>query len=347
MPRFESVEPKGEAIEFTAHFDVYPEIALGRLEDVAFEVIESEVTDADLEAMLAKLQSQQKTYAAKSGAAAQGDRVMIDFAGKLAGEAFEGGSAKKVPLVLGSGQMIPGFEDGLIGKQAGETAVLELTFPEQYQASHLAGQAVTFEVTVLQVEAEQLPELNAEFIQSFGVKSGLLEDLRAEVKSNMTRELKHQVDNKNKTAMMDALLAAHPFEVPSALVDQETSVMVDSMKQRFRAQGMNPDQFPIQPAMFKTEAERRVKLGLLMAELIKTLDMKVDQDKVIAMIDDMAASYENPAEVREYYQKNAERMRDLEALVLENQVLEALMAKAKTTTVRQPFDALVNAAQGR
>jgi trigger factor len=345
MPRFESVEPKGEAIEFVVNFDVYPEIKLANLEDLAFEIITSEVTDADVDAMLTKLQSQQKSYTAKDGAAEKGDRVMIDFAGKLDGEVFEGGAAQNVPLVLGSGQMIPGFEDGLMGKKAGDKVELNLTFPEQYHAEKLAGKAVVFEVTVNAVEAEHLPELTEDFIKGFGVASGQLADLKTEIKGNMTRELKHQVETKNKSAMMDALLAANSFEVPAGLIEQETHSMVESMKQRFKAQGMNPDQFPIQANMFKDEAERRVKLGLLMSELIKSMDVKLDAAKLESTIEDMAASYEDPAEVREYYKKNAERMRDLEALVLENQVTEALIAKAKTTSVAKAFDEMVN--QGR
>src|SRR5690606_18092303 len=346
MPQFEpkTVED-GKDFEFTATFDVYPEITLAGFDSISVEKLSAEVSDADIDQMIDTLRKQRATWAEKDGAAADGDRVNIDYEGFKDGEAFAGGSAKGQNLVLGSGSMIPGFEDGLKGKKAGEETTLKLTFPEDYHAEDLKGAAVEFKVTVNKVEAQQLPEVDAGFMEAFGVKDGDADKFRAEVRKNMERELKNAVTAKVKEQVMDGLVSAHDFEVPHALVHGEILRMRQQMVQQFGGgQQFDPSMLPEE--LFKDQAERSVRLGLVVREILEKNELKADADKVRARIEEIAEQYEEPQEVINYFYGNPQQLQQVEGAVLEEQVVELVLANAKVTEKAVSYEEATRRQQG-
>ena len=346
MPQFEpkTVED-GKDFEFTATFDVYPEISLAAFDSISVEKLSAEVSDADIDQMIDTLRKQRATWAEKDGAAADGDRVNIDYEGFKDGEAFAGGSAKGQNLVLGSGSMIPGFEDGLKGKKAGEETTLKLTFPEDYHAEDLKGAAVEFKVTVNKVEAQQLPEVDAGFMEAFGVKDGDADKFRAEVRKNMERELKNAVTAKVKEQVMDGLVSAHDFEVPHALVHGEILRMRQQMVQQFGGgQQFDPSMLPEE--LFKDQAERSVRLGLVVREILEKNELKADADKVRARIEEIAEQYEEPQEVINYFYGNPQQLQQVEGAVLEEQVVELVLANAKVTEKAVSYEEATRRQQG-
>jgi trigger factor len=295
--------------------------------------------------MIDTLRKQRATWAEKDGAAADGDRVNIDYEGFKDGEAFAGGSAKGQNLVLGSGSMIPGFEDGLKGKKAGEQTTLELTFPEDYHAEDLKGAAVEFKVTVNKVEAQQLPEIDAGFMEAFGVKDGDADKFRAEVRKNMERELKNAVTAKVKEQVMDGLVSAHDFEVPQALVQGEILRMRQQMMQQFGGgQQFDPSMLPEE--LFKDQAERSVRLGLVVREILEKNELKADADKVRARIEEIAEQYEEPQEVINYFYGNPQQLQQVEGAVLEEQVVELVLAGAKVAEKAVSYEEATRRQQG-
>lgn len=346
MPQFEpkTVED-GKDFEFTATFDVYPEISLAAFDSINVEKLSAEVGDADIDQMIDTLRKQRATWAEKDGAAADGDRVNIDYEGFKGGEAFAGGSAKGQNLVLGSGSMIPGFEDGLKGKKAGEETTLKLTFPEDYHAEDLKGAAVEFKVTVNKVEAQQLPEVDAGFMEAFGVKDGDADKFRAEVRKNMERELKNAVTAKVKEQVMDGLVSAHDFEVPHALVHGEILRMRQQMVQQFGGgQQFDPSMLPEE--LFKDQAERSVRLGLVVREILEKNELKADADKVRARIEEIAEQYEEPQEVINYFYGNPQQLQQVEGAVLEEQVVELVLAGAKVSEKAVSYEEATRRQQG-
>ena len=346
MPQFEpkTVED-GKDFEFTATFDVYPEISLAGFDSISVEKLSAEVSDADIDQMIDTLRKQRATWAAKDDAAADGDRVNIDYEGFKDGEAFAGGSAKGQNLVLGSGSMIPGFEDGLKGKKAGEETTLKLTFPEDYHAEDLKGAAVEFKVTVNKVEAQQLPEVDAGFMEAFGVKDGDADKFRAEVRKNMERELKNAVTAKVKEQVMDGLVSAHDFEVPHALVHGEILRMRQQMVQQFGG-GQQFDASMLPEELFKDQAERSVRLGLVVREILEKNELKADADKVRARIEEIAEQYEEPQEVINYFYGNPQQLQQVEGAVLEEQVVELVLASAKVTEKAVSYEEATRRQQG-
>ena len=346
MPQFEpkTVED-GKDFEFTATFDVYPEITLAGFDSISVEKLSAEVSDADIDQMIDTLRKQRATWAAKDDAAADGDRVNIDYEGFKDGEAFAGGSAKGQNLVLGSGSMIPGFEDGLKGKKAGEETTLKLTFPEDYHAEDLKGAAVEFKVTVNKVESQQLPEIDAGFMEAFGVKDGDADKFRAEVRKNMERELKNAVTAKVKEQVMDGLVSAHDFEVPHALVHGEILRMRQQMVQQFGG-GQQFDASMLPEELFKDQAERSVRLGLVVREILEKNELKADADKVRARIEEIAEQYEEPQEVINYFYGNPQQLQQLEGAVLEEQVVELVLASAKVTEKAVSYEEATRRQQG-
>lgn len=346
MPQFEpKVVEDGKDFEFTATFDVYPEIALAGFDSISVEKLSAEVTDADIDQMIDTLRKQRATWAEKDGVAADGDRVNIDYEGFKDGEAFAGGSAKGQNLVLGSGSMIPGFEDGLKGKKAGEETTLKLTFPEDYHAEDLKGAAVEFKVTVNKVEAQQLPEVDAGFMEAFGVKDGDVDKFRAEVRKNMERELKNAVTAKVKEQVMDGLVSAHDFEVPAALVRGEILRMRQQMVQQFGG-GQQFDASMLPEELFKDQAERSVRLGLVVREILEKNELKADADKVRARIEEIAEQYEEPQEVINYFYGNPQQLQQVEGVVLEEQVVELVLASAKVTEKAVSYEEATRRQQG-
>ncbi|MFK0095940.1 trigger factor [Pseudomonas sp. NPDC090592] len=327
-----SVEPKsfekGKDLEFVAVFEVFPEFTVAGLESINVERLSAEVADADLDNMLEVLRKQNTRFEAVERAAQNDDQVNIDFVGKVDGEVFAGGSAKGTQLVLGSGRMIPGFEEGLVGAKAGEERVVNVTFPEDYQNLDLAGKAAEFTITVNSVAAPALPELNEEFFAQFGIKESTLEGFRTEVRKNMERELRQAIKTKVKNQVMDGLLAANPIEVPKALLENEVNRLRVQAVQQFGG-NIKPEQLPVE--LFEEQAKRRVVLGLIVAEVVKQFELKPDDAKVREMIEEMASAYQEPDQVIAWYYKNDQQMNEVRSVVLEEQVVDTVLQKATVT----------------
>lgn len=329
FPSIEEVSDKaGEDLSFTALVEVYPEIQLASFADISVERPVVEITDADIDEMIESLRKQRATFSASADAAADGDKVTIDFAGSIDGDAFDGGSAKGTELVLGSGRMIPGFETGIVGMKAGEEKDINVTFPSDYQAEHLRDKAAVFKITCHAVQKQQLPDVDAEFLKAFGVTEGGLEKFREDVRKNMTRELKQAVKNKVKAQVMDGLLASHEVAVPKALVANEINRQRQAMFQQFGG-GAKLDPKMLPDELFAEQASRSVSLGLLISQIIKDQNLSVDADRVKAVINEVAESYETPEEVVNYYYGNRDQLAQVEAMVLEDQVVDAVLAAAK------------------
>jgi trigger factor len=342
-----SIEPKqmdsGKDLEFTAVFEVYPEVQLQSIDGVAIAKWSSEIADADVDEMIETLRKSQAKWNQVDGHIAQnGDRVLIDFKGTRNGEAFAGGTAENQRLVLGSGHMIDGFEAGLVGTKAGDVKTLSLTFPADYHVEELKAQAVAFEVTVKGVEVQELPEVNAEFFKLFGVEEGDLNGFRAEVKDNMENEKEKAAKNLLKTQIFDALIAANPIEVPKALVANEIDALRNQTAQQYGRLSNKIDLKTIFPdAMFEEQAQKRTRLGLLVSEVVNQANLKADKDRVKAMIESLAATYEDPQSVVNYYFSNEQLLAGVEAAVLEEQVVEVLVAKAAVTESVIPYKELI------
>ncbi|WP_110951826.1 trigger factor [Pseudomonas bohemica] len=327
-----SVEPKtfekGKDLEYIATFEVFPEFSVAGFESVSVERLSADVADSDLDNMLEILRKQNVRFEVADRAAANEDQLNIDFVGKIDGEAFAGGSATGTQLVLGSGRMIPGFEDGLVGAKAGEERVLNLTFPEDYQNLELAGKTAEFTVTVNTVSAPTLPELNEAFFNQFGIKETGIEGFRTEVRKNMERELRQAIKSKVKNQVMDGLLAANPIDVPKALLENEVNRLRVQAVQQFGG-NIKPDQLPAE--LFEEQAKRRVELGLIVAEVVKQFDLKPDEARVRELIQEMASAYQEPEQVVAWYYKNEQQMNEVRSVVLEEQVVDTVLQKASVT----------------
>jgi trigger factor len=344
-PQVELREPSEEGgLGYTATFEIMPEIKLADLSDQKVTRPTAEVVDSDIDAMLEKLRTQRTVWTDVERAASDGDTIYMDFKGIMDGEAFDGGSAENAPLVLGSGAMIEGFEAGLLGASAGDERTLELIFPEDYRAEHLAGKAVTFEVKVLRVAEAQLPEIDEEFIKAFGVEEGTMEALREDVSKNMRHELKQKLSNMTKDQVMDALIAANPMDIPKAMIGQEAERMKQQAVQEMQQRGQTSN-VDLPASLFEGQAQRRVHLGLLVAEIIKTQELKVDEDKVRDTIAEFAESYENPHEVIDYYLQDQGARASIENLVLENQVVDWILGQVQVTDESKSFSEVMDNAK--
>lgn len=343
-----SVEPKvfekGKDLEYTATFEIYPEFEVTGLESIAVERLQAEVTDADVDNMLEILRKQNTRYEQVEREARNDDQLNIDFVGKIDGEAFAGGSAKGTLLVLGSGRMIPGFEEGLLGAKAGDERVLSLVFPEDYQNLDLAGKAAEFAVTVNSVAEAKLPELNAEFFALFGINESTLEAFRAEVRKNMERELRQAIKAKIKNQVMDGLLAVNPVEVPKALVESEVNRLRVQAVQQFGG-NIKPEQLPAE--LFEEQAKRRVVLGLIIAEMVKQFEIKPDEQRVRGLIEEMAAAYQEPEQVISWYYKNEQQLNEVRSVVLEEQVVDTVLQKANVTDKAVSYEEAVKPAEAK
>ena len=289
--------------------------------------------------MIETLRKQQATWTEVEAAADAGSRATIDFVGSIDGEEFEGGKAENFPLEMGAGRMIPGFEDGIVGKTAGMEFEIEVNFPEDYHAENLKGKAAKFSIKLNKVEARELPELNEEFVSKFGAAEGV-EGLKAEVRKNMERELKQAVKNRIKEQAIDGLVNENNIDVPSALIDQEIGVLRQQAAQRFGGNTEAADQLPRE--LFEEQAKRRVVVGLLLGEVIKTEELKADDEKVKAIIEEMATAYEDPTEVIAYYEQNEQMMNNMRNVALEEQAIDAIIAKAQVSDKEVSFNELMN-----
>ncbi|MGM0429353.1 MAG: trigger factor [Pseudomonadota bacterium] len=342
-----AIEPKvnepGKDLEFTATFEVYPEVEVQNLEKVKVEKPAVEVTEKDVDNMLETLQKQHADWKEVKRKSKKGDRVTMDFVGSIDGEEFEGGKAEDFALELGEGRMIPGFEDQIKGIKAGEEKTIEVTFPEDYHAENLKGKEAQFVVTAKKVEARDLPELNDEFVALFGVKEGGVEALKEEVRKNMERELKNAVKAKVKEQVLKGIVENNDVELPKSMIDQEIDQLRKQAAQRF---GGNADQMPELPAeLFEEQAKERVKVGLLLGEVIRGNELKADDEKVDEIIATAASAYEDPQEVVEYYKSNNDMMQQVRNLALEEQAIEFVLEKASVKDKKASFDDIMNPKQ--
>ncbi len=343
MPSIEPVKNEDENAEefaYTATFEVYPEIELASLQGSSVVKTDCAVGDSDLDEMMETLREQRKEWNEVDRPAADGDQVVMDFVGSIDGEEFPGGSANDAPLVLGSNSMIPGFEEQLIGASKGDQKTITVNFPDDYRATDLAGKEAQFEITVQAVKLSELPEVNDEFAKEFGVEEGGVETLRADIRKNMERELKQALENRDKQAVMDLLLEKNDFPVPKSLIKEEVERLRKQLIEQMQApEGSTPE---LGDELFEADAERRVKLGLLVAEIIRKNEFKPDPDKVRTTIESMAASYEDPKQVVDYYYSNQEYMQNIEGLVLEQQVTDWAMEQATVESQAASFKEVMN-----
>lgn len=345
-PRIEpKVTESTTHLEFSAIFEVYPEIALGDTSTAEIERPVLEVSAAEIDKTLDILRKQRVSYEDTDRAAAIEDRVVIDFLGKKDGVAFQGGQAADYPFVLGQGMMLPDFEKAVEGAKIGETKTFDLAFPEDYHAKDLAGQTVQFEITVKQVQAPKLPEIDAQFAIGMGIADGDVAKMRTEIEANLKREVKRRIEAKLKDQVMEALIKANPITVPSSLVDMEIQRLMQAARQDMEQRGMKNNDFPIQPEWFTDQAKRRVTLGLILAELVKTEKLQAKPEQIRAMVEETAQSYEQPEEIIRWYYAQPQRLGEVEGLAIENNVVEWVLGQAKVTDKAAVFDELMGQKQ--
>ncbi|MDX1398117.1 MAG: trigger factor [Oceanospirillum sp.] len=339
-----SVNEAGKDLEFIATLEVYPEVEVGSVADLSVEKPVASVSDEDLDKMIEVLREQQAKWNEVDRAATEQDQVNIDFEGFIDGEAFEGGKAEGHDLGLSSGTFIPGFEAQLVGAKAGDEKDVNVTFPEDYQAEQLKGKDAVFKVKVNKVSEQQKPELDDEFFKAYGVEEGGLEAFRADVKKNMERELEQTVKSKVKEQVVTALVERNEFDVPKALISNE----IDALRQQAVQQFGGPSNFDASalPAeLFQEQAEKRVKLGLLMASVVEAKELKADDAAIRAYVEKLAESYQDPQQVVDYYMNNEQMRQQLESAVLEEQVVEALLGEATVSEVEMSYDDAIKPAE--
>jgi len=343
MPQIQPVESSGESDEmvYTATFEVYPEITIKGLQDIKLERPALKVSEQEIDEMMETIRKQRKEWKEVDRAAENGDRVVIDFEGFLNGELFDGGTAKEYPLELGAKRMIPGFEDQLVGIKADEERSINVKFPADYHSKDLADKDVEFKVKAHKVEAAELPELNDEFARLFGIAEGGLETLRNQVKENMEREAEQKIRTQVKQQVLDGILEQNPVDLPKVLIDGETENLIQQQRQSMGMSQGDQSQ-DIDPKLFEDQARRRVALGLILSELVKQNDLKVEPAKLRQTIENIAASYERPEEVIKYYYGDKERLSEIENLVLEDEAIDWVVTQASVTDKETTFNELMN-----
>lgn len=342
---YPTIEPKeaasNDALEFSAVFEVYPQVVVGDLSVKQIERPVLVVGDGEVDKTIEVLRKQRTTYVEAHRSAAEGDRVVIDFTGRKDGEVFEGGQAQDFPFVIGAGSMLKDFEAAVTGLQAGESKTFDMTFPEDYHAKHLAGQPVQFEVTVKRVEEPKLPEIDESLARALGIADGDVVKMRDEVRANLDREVKRRLQARVKEAVMNALIEVTPLEVPKALVTKESQELAENARRDLETRGMKTKDIPVEPAWFTEQAERRVKLGLIMAELVKSRELFSKPEQVRALVEEFAQSYEDPSEVITWYYSQPQRIAQAEALVIEENVVSWVLENAQTADKVVSFDELM------
>jgi trigger factor len=345
MPAFEmKTDVDGQDLEFVAAFEVYPEVVVKNAEKIKVEKPVVEISDKDLSDMMDTLRKQHASWKEVKRKAKKDDRVTVDFVGTIDGEEFEGGKSEDFSLEMGKDRMIPGFEKPIVGNKTGDEVIADVTFPEDYHADKLKGKAAQFTINIKKVEQLDLPKVDEGFAKLFGIEDGNIESLNTEVRSNMQRELDQTLKATVKEQVIVGLLENNPIDLPKALVEQEINALREQAKQRFsQQQGANMDNMPELPAdLFEENARKRASIGLLLNEVIKTNELKVDQAKVDGLIATAASAYEDPSEVIEYYKANDELMQQMNNVALEEQAVELLLENAKVTEVKTAFDEIMN-----
>jgi trigger factor len=346
-----NIEPKsvgrGKDFEYIATFEVYPQVARLDIKGCRIEKPQVAVTEADIDRTIETLRHQRLTWRPVERAAQNGDRVIIDFQGSIAGTVFEGGTAKDFPLVLGNNTLIDGFESGLVGARAGESRTLDLKFPAEYRNATLAGKAAQFAVTVKQVQEPVLPEVNEEFAKAYGVADGKVETLRAEVRANLESEMRDRVRRELREQVFKTLIDVNAFDVPKALEDEEIKSLIRMTRSNFESQGLPAAQAPTDPALFVEQARSRVKLGLILSELIRAKDLKADAAAVRARIESLAASYDQPQAFIDWCYSKREQLAEIESQVLEDQAVDMLLETADASDKAMTFLELTQLAARR
>ncbi len=344
------VTPKEDAPEgqlaFDATFEIYPDVKLGDLAAIEVDRVSSEVTDAAIDRTVDILRKQRRTFAQRPAVegAIEGDRVTIDFEGKIDGETFSGGKADAFQFIIGEGQMLEQFDKAVRGMKVGDSKTFPLQFPEDYHGKDVAGKEADFMVTMTKIEAQHLPEMDEAFIKSLGIADGTVDGLRADVRKNLEREVKFRVLARNKAAAMDALVKVAELDLPKALVDNELERLVASARDDLKQRGIkDADKAPIPAELFQPQAERRVRLGLVVAELVKTNNLQAQPDQLRAHIEEMSQSYEKPADVMRWYLSDRQRMAEVEAVVIETNVTAHVLGLVKINDKVLPFDDLMTA----
>ena len=357
MPKIEAKQAaEGQAddglISFDATFEVYPEVKIGDLAGAEVEKTTASIGDAEIDKTIDILRKQRVHYHAKGEhsehgdgggdlAAKDGDRVTVDFTGKIDGVEFPGGKAEDFPFVLGEGRMLPEFEAAARGLKVGESKEFDLSFPEDYHGKDVAGKTAQFTVTLKKVEWPHLPEVDAEFAKSLGIADGDLEKMRADIRRNLEREVNSRVKAKTKDSVMDALIKISELDVPQALVEQDIDRLVEMTNQDMAQRGMNVKDMQLPRELFTAQAERRVRLGLILAELVKANDLKATPEQVKAQVEEFAQAYEDPKQVIKYYFGDRSRLAEVEALVLEENVVNYVLGKSKVAEKAVAFDELM------
>jgi trigger factor len=339
--------PEGE-LAFDAVFEVYPEVKIADLAGAEVEKVSTEVTDAAIDRTLDILRKQRRTFAqrAQDAAVAEGDRVTVDFEGKIDGEPFEGGKAEDFQFMVGEGQMLKEFDDSVRGMKSGESKTFPLAFPEDYHGKDVAGKTADFMVTVKKIESANLPEVNEAFAKSLGIQEGGVEGLRADIRKNLEREVKFRLLARNKQAAMDALVAKSELDLPKSIVQNEIDRLIESQRAELKQRGLKDvEKLPIPEDIVRPQAERRVRLGLVVAELVRTNGLEAKPEQIKQHIEELAASYERPADVVRWYYGDNRRMAEVEAIVIENNVTDYILSKAKTVEKNVAFDELMGQQQ--
>ncbi len=345
QPRITEKEgaPEGE-LTFDAVFEVFPDVLIGDLSGAAVEKISAEVDDSAIDKTLEILRKQRRSFAqrAQDAAAQTGDRATVDFEGKIDGEPFEGGKAEDFQFILGDGQMLMEFEDATSGMQLGQSKTFQLAFPADYHGKDVAGKTADFMVTVKKIEAAHLPEVNEALARSLGIADATIEGLRADIRKNLEREVKFRLLSRNKQAVMDALMAKAELDLPNASVQSEIGRLMEGARADLKKRGIkDADKAPIPDDVFRPQAERRVRLGLVVAELVRANSLQARPEQLKAHIEELASSYEKPAEVLRWYYGDNQRMAEVESMVIENNVTEFVLSKAQVTEKSVSFDELM------
>jgi len=342
-PKIEKKDSSENALEFSATFEIYPEVKVGELAAREVERPQAKVGDAEVDKTIEILRKQRVRFVATDRAAQDGDRLTVDFSGSIDGVPFEGGKAENFPFVLGEKRMLPEFEAAARGMKAGESKSFELKFPDDYQGKEVAGKLAVFELSLRKLEQPELPALDAEFAKQLGVADGDLDKMRSEVRANVEREVKKRVDAQVKNQALQALLDATPLELPKSLVEMESHELVQRAAADLQARGIKPEQMPLNPQMFEETAKRRVALGLIIAELSRAEGLQPKPAEVRAVVEQEAQSYENPAEVVKWFYMQPQRLSEMESVALEANVVKWVLSKAQVKDKEIPFDELMGA----
>ncbi len=334
-----------EKFEYTATFEVYPEIVLGDVSSLSIERPVVEIGDADIDKTIEVLRKQRAVFEPVQRAAESGDQVKMDYRGTIDGEAFEGGTAQGSVVQLGEGQLLPDFENSVIGLSAGESKTFTMKFPDDYHGKEVAGKEAQFEITVQEVLGSRLPEVDAEFAKTLGIADGDLTRMRSEIRANLEREVKRRTVTQVKEQIMKGLAETTEVEVPEALVDQEIERMTEQMKQNLASRGLNTENVPLPRDSFEEEARRRVRLGLIVSEMVSKHGIGAKPEQVKEIVEEQAQAYEKPDEVRRWYYQSPERLHQIESVVLESNLVEWVTGQAKVAEKPMPFDELMGNAQ--